>query len=82
MMRPVIIRMVVACGCLIRIHLTPAGVAIDQRHEVHTYIKIPKNDRLQWGGNTYDVELDPESVCYNNDDVYFDFCIKDLVPYN
>lgn len=50
---------------------TPAGQVVEQRHEVQTYVPLPKNDRLVWGGKTYDVELDPEPVFYNNDDVYY-----------
>lgn len=50
---------------------TPAGQTVEQRHEVHTYVPIPKNDRLQWGGKTYDVELDPENIYYNDSNIYY-----------
>lgn len=50
---------------------TPAGQVVEQRHEVQTYVPIPKNDRLVWGGKTYQCELDPEPVWYNNDYVYY-----------
>jgi len=50
---------------------TPAGEVVEQRHEVQTYVPIPKNDRLNWGGKNYTVELDPEPVYINNDEVYY-----------
>ena len=50
---------------------TPAGQIPEQRHEVHSYVQFPKNDRLEWGGHIYQVELDPEAVYFKDEAVYY-----------
>lgn len=50
---------------------TPAGWVDEERHEVHASTAFRIRDRLEWGGDTYEVEQGAQRVDAKNGRLYY-----------
>ena len=50
---------------------TPAGEAVEERHEVYSIDEYPTHDRLVWGSETYEVELESQKIFFDNAVAYY-----------
>lgn len=55
---------------------TPAGDAVNERHEVYCDISMTVGDRLVWGGDTYQVDMGPENALQGRGNYYKYIMVK------